>query len=494
MRAQQSAGQQQRKLLARLLRRAAHTAIGKEYDFASIGSYEEFAGRVPQMPYPALRPYIDRMLAGEADVLVPGRCRRFAQSSGTSDGKSKYIPLPEENLQKGHYAGAAFSLASYLHCHPRSRVFGGKNLILGGSFANELTLPDCIKVGDLSASLIDRINPLVNLFRTPSKETALLEDWHEKLPRLTVEAVKTDVRSLSGVPSWMLGVMEEAMKMTGTDSITRIWPNLEVFFHGGIAFGPYREQYRRITLPDGINYWENYNASEGFIACQSRPDAEAMQLLLTTDIFYEFIPLSDPDASPIPLEAVTEGEIYALLITSSNGLYRYPIGDTIRIERVSPTVEITITGRTKHYINAFGEEVMVYNADAALAKACTATGAEAADYTVAPVFASDGRKGHHQWLIEFTREPDDLKRFTAELDGALQQENSDYQAKRFDGIFLAEPEVIVAPRGIFDRWLAATGKLGGQRKVPRLSNDRRVMDQILLLADQGNKNLRYTNN
>lgn len=473
----------QRKLLAGLIYAARNTSWGKMHSFDTITSYEDFSRRVMVTPYAKLRPFVMSMIDKKPDILWPGKTLSFAQSSGTSDGKSKYIPITKRCLSRCHYAGAAFSIASYLHFHNDSHIFGGKNLILGGSFANELTLGKGIKVGDLSASLIDRINPFVNLFRIPSKQVALMEDWSQKLPALVEASAKADIRSISGVPSWFLTVLKRVIEHSGASTIHDVWPNLEVFFHGGIAFGPYREQYNRITLPGKMNYWENYNASEGFFAVQARPGSDAMHLLTNADVFYEFIPVSSPESAPVPAWDVKAGEIYAMVITSSNGLWRYPIGDTVRIVSTRP-IEITIAGRTAHFINAFGEEVMVYNADAAIAAACLATGADAINYTAGPVYADDHSHGHHQWLIEFSTPPLSVEAFATALDKALQNENSDYQAKRAGSIFLDPPEVTIAPVGLFDRWLASTGKLGGQRKVPRLSNDRRFIDPLLELANR----------
>lgn len=479
LRAEEHLESGQRRLLERLVVAARGTRFGSAYGFGGIRCYEDFAERVPVGDYASVRPWVMRMISGEKDVLWPGVTRRFAQSSGTSDGKSKFIPITPRNLSRGHYAGAAFSLASYLHYHPGSHVFGGKNFILGGSFSNELELRPGVKVGDLSASLIDRINPVVNLFRIPSKQVALMADWTEKLPALVEASRHSDVRSISGVPSWFLAVLKQVIAESGAADILDVWPNLEVFFHGGIAFGPYRSQYDRIAGGAGkVHYWENYNASEGFFGVQACPDTANMRLLMGTDVFYEFIPADDPKESPVAAWQVKEGRVYALLVTSSNGLWRYPLGDTVRIMSASP-LEITIAGRTKHFINAFGEEVMVYNTDAALASACEATGAEVLNYTAAPVYAGDRTRGRHQWLVEFSTMPGDMQEFARRLDEALQHENSDYQAKRAGGIFLDELSVDVASPGLFDRWLASTGKLGGQRKVPRLSNDRRFIDPML---------------
>ncbi len=482
----------QRKLLGSLLRSGAHTRFGRENGFASLVCYEQFAEKVPQADYAMLRPYVMDMVNGKRDILWPGVTRNFAQSSGTSDGKSKYIPITAHSLRWGHYVGAAFSVASYLHYHRDSHIFGGKNFILGGSFANELQLPAGVKVGDLSATLINSINPVANLFRIPSKRIALMERWEEKLQALVEASADADVRSLSGVPSWFLTVLREVLRRKSASSIHDVWPNLEVFFHGGIAFGPYRRQYEAITDPGRMRYWENYNASEGFFGVQAYPGKADMRLLMNTDVFYEFIPADDPDGAPVPAWKVKEGEIYALLITSGNGLWRYPIGDTVLVTGTAP-LTVTIAGRTRCYINAFGEEVMVYNTDAALDAACRATGAEVLDYTAAPVYADGGKRGRHEWMIEFSRLPADMPTFSMLLDKALQNENSDYQAKRSGDIFLAPLTIVTGERGIFDRWLASTGKLGGQRKVPRLSNDRRIMDPLLRLNDQLARESHQTN-
>ena len=470
----------QKATLRRLLRSCARTEFGREHGIRGGESYAEFAAKIAPAEYESFRPLAERMLRGEKNLLWPGACRRFAQSSGTSGGKSKYIPLPDRSLQRCHYAGASYSLASYLHYDPDSRVFSGKSFILGGSYANELNdLPRGVRVGDLSASLIDRINPLVNLFRIPDKHTALLPDWREKLPRLVEASLRADVRSISGVPSWFLTVLKEVLKAAGAENIHDVWPHLEVFFHGGIAFGPYREQYTRITSAGKMHLWENYNASEGFFAVQEIPDSPEMGLLMNADVFYEFIPVDHPEAEPLPVWLTVPGEIYELVITSSNGLWRYRLGDTVRVCGSQP-VTIVIAGRTKSYINAFGEELMVHNAEAAMTKVCALTGADVADYTAAPVYAATGTRGRHQWIIEFNRLPAcGVEEFARQLDLQLQRENSDYQAKRAGGIFLDPLEVTVASKGLFDSWLASTGKLGGQRKVPRLCPDRRIADALL---------------
>lgn len=469
-------------VLRRLLHTAADTEAGHRHHFSSITGYEGYALRVPVTDYAGIRHDVERMVAGERDVLWPGVCRRFAQSSGTSDGKSKYIPVTADSLRLNHYAGGAAVVAAYLAMRPDSRLFAGKAFILGGSFANELHgLPDGVRVGDLSANLIEAMNPAANLLRIPSRKIALMPDWREKLPALVQASLRQDITNISGVPSWFLTVLREVIAAAGASTIHDVWPNLEVFFHGGIAFGPYRSQYDAITDPSRMHYVETYNASEGFFAVQDDPECHAMRLLTGSGVFYEFVPLDEvgsPTPHALPAWGVEPGHTYAMIISSCNGLWRYAIGDTVRIESVEP-LRITIAGRTRSFINAFGEEVMVYNTDAALAAACAATGASALNYTAAPVFADGGRRGRHQWLVEWATPPADRNAFAELLDRELQHQNSDYQAKRAGNLFLDPIEIIDARPGLFDQWLESTGKLGGQRKVPRLNNDRKIIDKML---------------
>ena len=464
-----------------LLRNLRQTKWGAEKGLSEVRSYDDFRRLLPSVSaYAGLRPYVMRMIAGEKDVLWPGLTRNFAQSSGTSDGKSKYIPVTPASFSRSHYKGGSSVISHYLSLYPDSRIFAGKSFILGGSFANELTLPPGVRVGDLSANLIENINPLVNLTRVPSKRIALLEDWAVKLPALVSAAADHDITNISGVPSWFLTVLKQIIKAKGAQTIHDVWPNLEVFFHGGISMAPYREQYSHITDPK-MRYLECYNASEGFFAVQNAIDNQAMLLLLDCGTFFEFIRTEEADSDRpeiIPAWKVEDGEIYELVITSCNGLWRYPLGDTVRIESVEP-LKITIAGRTKSYINAFGEELMVQNAEAALTKVCKTLDCEISNYTAAPVYASDHSRGRHEWLIEFNREPESIDEFARQLDLALQQENSDYEAKRSHGIFLDRLTIVKGRKGVFDKWLAATGKLGGQRKVPRLSNSRHPIDEIL---------------
>ena len=475
----------QEKVLRYLVHTARDTEAGTAGGFRSLRCYADYARKVPVQEYADIRPQVERMLAGERDVLWPGSCSRFAQSSGTSDGKSKYIPVTVASLHLNHYPGGSAVVSHYLDLYPHSRIFAGKAFILGGSFANELRgLPRGTRVGDLSANLIDAVSPAVNALRIPSKEVALMADWRRKLPALVRESLNQDVTNISGVPSWFLTVLRRVIEAAGATTIHDVWPNLEVFFHGGIAFGPYRAQYEAITDPARMRYLETYNASEGFFAvADSREPGAPMKLLLDSGVFYEFIPVDDSDAAPLPAWRVEPGRVYSLLISAPNGLWRYAIGDTVRVESAEP-LRITIAGRTKCFINAFGEEVMVHNTDAALARACSLTGAEALNYTAAPVYAAGGSRGRHQWLIEWHRRPADTEAFADALDRALQEVNSDYQAKRAGGIFLDRLEITDARPGLFDDWLASTGKLGGQRKVPRLANDRNLIESILKLNTQ----------
>lgn len=485
--ASRRSSESQHATLMSLLREARSTEVGRSYGFASITSPEEYARRVPVIDYEDMRGDVERMVKGEPDLLWPGRCRRYAQSSGTSGGASKLIPLTSRSLSRCHYRGGTDVVASYLASCTDSRLFSGKGFILGGSYATSVPHPRDCRIGDLSASLIDCINPLANLVRIPSKKTALMADWSEKLPALVNATVGADVTNLSGVPSWFLTVVRRVMKAAGASELHEVWPSLEVFFHGGIAFGPYREQYDRLIDPSRMRYMETYNASEGFFALQNDLSDRSMLLLMDVDVYYEFIPLDrldNPDGAAVPAEGVRAGETYALVITSSNGLWRYLIGDTVTVTSTDP-LKIIIAGRTRSFINAFGEELMVHNADSALTEACRATGADVADYTAAPVYTTEGSKGHHQWLVEFNRMPDSPQKFAETLDRTLQQVNSDYRAKRGASIFLALPEIVILPQGTFQRYLSLTGRLGGQRKVPRLKNDRSVADAILRLIAAG---------
>ncbi|MFW5567383.1 MAG: GH3 auxin-responsive promoter family protein [Bacteroidales bacterium] len=466
-------------VLARLLADAAGTQWAAAHRYAPGMDYDRFAERTPISTYDDFKDDIDRMRRGEADVLCKGRVKWYAKSSGTTNDKSKFIPVSARYLRDTHYAGGTDAVALYLRNNPKSRLFDGRALILGGSHAPNYNLPHSL-VGDLSSILIENINPLVNLVRTPSKKVALLSDFEEKRDRIAAVASRQNVTNLSGVPSWMMAVLNRVIELTGKP-ICEVWPNLEVFFHGGVAFTPYREQYHRLIANPGMHYMETYNASEGFFGLQDDPADPAMLLMIDYGVFYEFIPLEDvgmPEAQVVPLWEVETGRNYAMVITTTGGLWRYMIGDTVRFTQTDP-YKFVITGRTKSFINAFGEELIVDNAERGLQAACAATGAQVKDYTAAPVFMNDRGSCRHQWLIEFDRPPQSLEAFAEKLDQALQTLNSDYEAKRYKNLTLQRLEVIAAPKGLFDLWLKSKGKLGGQHKVPRLCNDRRIMDEVL---------------
>ena len=470
----------QQRVLRCLLSRASDTEWGHAHGYSSSMTYDEFSARTPVNTYEELKGYIDRMRHGERDVLWPGRVKFYAKSSGTTSDKSKFIPVSHDGLHDTHYAGGRDAVVWYLARHPQSRLFDGKALILGGSHAPNYNLPHSL-VGDLSAILIENINPLVNLVRVPCKRTALLADFEQKRERIAREALHANVTNLSGVPSWMLSVLLRVLEEAGATRLEEVWPNLEVFFHGGVAFIPYREQYRHLITKPGMNYMETYNASEGFFGLQEDPADPSMNLMLDYGVFYEFIPMDQwgsehPDV--IPLWEVETGRNYAMVITTSSGLWRYTIGDTVRFTSRDP-YKFVITGRTRFFINAFGEELIVDNAENGLAQACAATGAQVLEYTAAPVYMDAAGKCRHQWLVEFSREPADVAAFAQALDQALQHINSDYEAKRYKNITLQPLEVIVARPGVFHDWLKSKGKLGGQHKVPRLSNQRDTLEEIL---------------
>ena len=474
----QTQGRQlQEQALRFLVGQGRRTEFGRRHGLDAVRSYDDFARLVPLSTYDDLKGDIDRMRHGQADVLWPGRCRWFAKSSGTTNDKSKFIPVTPRGLQHLHYAGGTDAVVLYLRNHPESRMFDGKGLILGGSHQPNYNLPHSL-VGDLSSILIENINPVVNLVRVPKKQTALLSDFEEKRELIARQTIGQNVTNLSGVPSWMLSVLTRVLELKGTDDLSDVWPNLEVFFHGGVAFTPYREQYRRIISSPRMNYMETYNASEGFFGLQDDPADLSMLLMLDYDCFYEFIPTANPLAAPVPLWGVEKGVNYEMVITTSCGLWRYRLGDTVTFTGTNP-YKFRISGRTKCFINAFGEELVQDNADQALAAACRETAAEVADYTAAPVFMDGKAKCRHQWVVEFATPPADVDDFARRLDSQLQALNSDYEAKRHKDITLQQLELVVARRGLFGDWLKRHGKLGGQHKVPRLCNDRRHIDEII---------------
>ena len=472
----------QREVLKRLIGTASATEWGIRHSYSAIANYEQFAQSVAVQDYESLKGYIDRMRHGEKDVLWKGGCKWFAKSSGTTNDKSKFIPVTPRGLRNIHYRGATDVVAQYVVNNPSSRIFSGKSLILGGSHAPNYNLPGTL-VGDLSAILIENCPSLINKFRVPGKDIALLSDFEEKMDRIATLTSGMNITNISGVPSWMMAVLIHMLDITGKEYIDELWPNLEVFFHGGVAFSSYREQYRHLIRNPKMQYMETYNASEGFFAIQNDPSDQAMLLMIDYDVFYEFIPfeeLNSPNPTVLPLWEVEVGKNYAMLISTSCGLWRYMLGDTVRFTSKEP-YKIVISGRTKHFINAFGEELIIDNAEKGLLKACSATGARILDYTAAPVFMDENAKCRHQWLIEFSKNPDSVERFAKILDDELQQINSDYEAKRYKNKTMQQLEVVVAREGLFNDWLKGKGKLGGQHKVPRLSNNRQHIDELLLM-------------
>lgn len=471
----------QNSIFHKLIEHSSATEWGRKYTYTQIKKYADFQ-HVPIQTYEDAKGYIDRMRHGEKDVLCPGKVIWYAKSSGTTNDKSKFIPVSPEGLKNIHYRGGIDAVALYLRENPESRFFSGKGLILGGSHSSNYNVKDSL-VGDLSAILIQNINPLVNLIRVPSKEIALLSEFEEKVERIAETTIHKNVTNLSGVPSWMLAVIKRILEKTGAKHLNEVWPNLEVFFHGGVCFTPYREQYKQLIPSDKMHYMETYNASEGFFGLQSDLHDPAMTLMIDYDVFYEFIPMDEldsPKPNVVPLWGIEVGKNYAMLISTSCGLWRYMLGDTVRFTQKDP-YKFIISGRTKHFINAFGEELMVDNAEKGLARACQETGAQVLEYSAAPVFMDANAKCRHQWLIEFSVMPDSIERFRHILDTALQEINSDYEAKRHKDITLQELEIIVARPGLFHDWLKQKGKLGGQHKVPRLSNNREYIEEMLKL-------------
>lgn len=470
----------QHKVFLDLIEGAKNTVWGQYYDYKTIKDEVTFSQRVPLNDYESLMPFFTRILKGEQNVLWGGEIKWFSKSSGTTSSKSKFIPVSRESLEECHYKGGKDMLALYTNNHPDSAVFSGSSLALGGSRQDNIYNND-IFCGDVSAIIIDNLPFWAEWYRVPKKEIALLPEWEQKLKKMIETVSSEDVVSISGVPSWMLVLLNGLMEYTGK-TIEEIWPNLEVYFHGGVSFRPYRDQYEKI-LPSNMNYMETYNASEGFFGLQDRTDSSSMLLLLDYGIYYEFIPFEDLDKENkriLPLSDVELGKNYAMVISTNGGLWRYMIGDTICFTQKTP-YRFKITGRTKHYINMCGEELIVNNADKALAMVCDATDSVITDYTGGPYINEKTNERCHEWIIEFKKEPQDLERFAEIFDHSLQNVNSDYEAKRYKDFVLKKPIVHIAPQNTFYNWLKEKGKLGGQHKVPRLSNDRKFLDEILTM-------------
>lgn len=475
----------QREVLFNLIDKAKGTQFGEKYDFKSIDSIEKFQERVPVQPYEEIKPYIDRLLKGEQNLLWPTEIKWFAKSSGTTDDKSKFIPVSRETLEDAHFRGGKDILALYTNNYPETELFKGKGLTLGGSHEINRINNESF-YGDLSAILIENLPFWTYFIRTPRQEIALMSEWEEKMEKIADATLKENVTSLAGVPSWMLVLIRYILDKTGKNNLLEIWPNLELFTHGGVSFEPYREQFQKLIPSPNMNYLETYNASEGFFAIQDRPEEKDMLLMLDYGIFYEFIRVDDldkPNPKVLHIDDVERNVNYAIVITTNSGLWRYLIGDTVTFTSLYPH-KIKISGRTKHFMNAFGEEIIVDNAESALQEACVNTGALIKDYTAAPVFMEEGKKGTHQWLIDFEKMPDDIEKFTHILDISLQKVNSDYEAKRYKDITLDKPILTIAKKNLFYNWLKAKGKIGGQNKVPRLVNGRQYMDELLELNNQ----------
>ena len=466
----------QQEVLQDLLGFAKKTKIGYQYDYSSINRYSEFARRVPIVTYEDLAEEIAAGRQGEDNILWPTPIKWYAKSSGTTNAKSKYIPVSVEALEDCHYKAGKDMLSLYINNNPEAQLFNGKTLRLGGS--QELYQNERNAFGDLSAIMTDNLPFWAELNCTPSLKVSLMSEWESKMKAIITESSQENVTGLMGVPSWMLVLLHKLLAQNPGKSLKDIWPNIEVYFHGGVSFRPYRSQYESLLKDHSLQFYEIYNASEGFFAIQDRNGSDELLLMLDYGIFYEFIPLGEDDSAIIPLDQVQLGQRYTLVITTNGGLWRYKIGDVVQFTSLSP-YRIQIAGRMKHYINAFGEELVIENADRAIAVAALTCDVEVVDYSVAPIFMEGNKKGSHEWMIEFKKVPKDLMQFQSVLDQELKRLNSDYEAKRYKDMTMVLPKINVAQQGLFYRWLEHKKKLGGQHKVPRLSNDRKLMDSLL---------------
>ena len=469
----------QNELLLDLVDEARDTEIGKRWGFSSVKSYDDFKSRVPVTTYESMEDLIERSRRGEQNIFWPKPIKWFAKSSGTTASKSKFIPVSSDSLEDCHYAAGKDLLCMYLNNNEDSQLFTGKSLRLGGS--KELYKENGTVFGDLSAILIDNMPLWAEFSSTPSNKVSLMSDWEYKMQAIVDETIQENVTSLAGVPSWMLVLLNQVLETTKKTNLFEVWPNLEVYFHGGVSFVPYVDQYKALLPRETFRYYEIYNASEGFFAIQDQNDSNELLLMLDYGIFYEFIPMDSygtAEETIIPLSEVKLNTIYAVVITTNGGLWRYKIGDTIRFTSIKP-YRIKVSGRTKHFINVFGEELIIENAEEALKRVCRETNAEIVDFTAAPIFMSGKEKGAHEWLIEFKTAPDNLDEFNSRLDAALMSLNSDYEAKRYNDITLRRPTIHLAKPGLFYKWLKKNDKLGGQHKVPRLSNSRTYIEELL---------------
>ena len=475
----------QQEVLSKLISYSKNTLWGTQHGYSDIITHDQFFRNVPLQDYDDLMPYVDRLRAGEKNLLWPGEVKWFAKSSGTTSSKSKFIPITERSLERTHFRGTKDTLILYTYLNPATKIFMGKGLTLGGShqinnFSNNSLY------GDLSAILIENAPAYADLIRTPPAHIALIEDFEEKMKMITEKTVDMNITSISGVPSWYLVLIRNILSVTGKENLHQVWPNLEVFFHGGVSFAPYREQYRKLMPDPMMLFMETYNASEGFFAIQDDLTDSSMLLMLDYGVYYEFIPVDKINSDHPPTLTIGEVETgvnYAMVISTDGGLWRYAIGDTVVFTSLCPH-KIKITGRTKHFINAFGEEVIIDNAEKALEKACVGTHAHINEYTAGPVYMGTETRGSHEWVIEFDREPDDIEHFIEILDNTLKSVNSDYEAKRYKDLTLVRPVVRVVAPGTFYRWFKDKDKLGGQNKMPRLSNNREFIESILKIADR----------
>jgi hypothetical protein len=468
----------QREVLQDLVTTAQYTLFGQQYGFEKLFNVRAFKQQVPVHEYEDMKPHIDRMLAGEENVLWPTPVTWFAKSSGTTNDKSKFIPVSEESLKDGHYKAAKDILTLYYNNFPNSNLLTGKGLVIGGSHTIH-QFNEEIQFGDLSAVLMQNAPFWSNWIRTPDLSIALMDEWEHKIEKLAHNTIQENVTSISGVPTWTLVLFRRILEMTGKQNMSEVWPEIELLLHGGVSFVPYREQFEAI-IGKPINYLEMYNASEGFFAAQDKPGEEGMLLFADHGIFYEFMPLEEYGKkypTTVGLHKVVPGKNYAIIISTNGGLWRYLVGDTVQFTSTQP-YRLRVSGRLKHFINAFGEELIIDNTDKAIAVACTQTGAVVNDYTAAPIYFSQNNTGAHEWLIEFEKEPSGLNDFVYELDTALKNLNSDYEAKRHKNIALRLPYVRPVAKGTFHKWLEQKGKLGGQHKIPRLSNDRKIIEEI----------------
>ena len=463
-----------------LISSAENTEWGRRYDYKSILSLQQFKERVPIQDYDTLKPYIERMLNGDQNLLWPSEIKWFAKSSGTTNDRSKFIPVSEESLEECHYKCGKDMLSIYCNNRPETQMFTGKGLVLGGSHQINQLSEDSY-YGDLSAVLIKNLPLWAEFHRTPNMSIALMDDYETKMDKMAEATIQENVTSISGVPTWTIVLAKKILEITGKKNLLEVWPNLELYVHGAVNFNPYRAQFKELIPSDNMYYLETYNASEGFFGIQDQANSEEMLLMLDYGIFYEFLPverLHDDQPETVQLDGVVLNKNYALIISTNGGLWRYMIGDTVQFTSLSP-FRIKITGRTRHFINAFGEELIIDNAEQALTVACNATGAEIKDYTACPVYFKDNEPGTHEWLIEFSKQPENFERFTQLLDNTLREVNSDYDAKRFKDMAMKPPIVHNVPANTFYNWLKMKGKLGGQHKVPRLANERKYVDEIL---------------